>query len=437
MILNKIKTIAQKESKFFNVKSEKNSYIINLSEDFQKMFPDEVDVYNDYVVNELRKLNENLTIYNIDNFIVVKENKKFINMNEAEYQGKDVDLNKPMRGDVKKYKVYVKDPKTGNVKKVNFGDKNMEIKRDDPERRKSFRARHKCDTAKDKTTPRYWSCKFWSNKSVSDLLNEIVEPDSIDVSNLQMKDELCPKIWDGDKLNPKVRKVLLRNAIEFIKFSKLENVKFVDIILTGSLANYNYTENSDLDVHILINFDQLSDNKEFIGEYLRNKKTLWSNKYPAKIKGHDVELYFQDISVPHTSSGYYSLIKDEWLNKPQKKMITIDTPNVQLKSAHIMNIIDELENSNDKNVPDIAKKLKERLRKMRQSGLDKDGEFSTENIVFKILRQSGYLDKLSKIEKDVLTKKLTLESKRYIITESQYNQLLKRKKNQKYNQLIK
>lgn len=91
-------------------------------------------------------------------------------IDEVEYQGRDVELNQPMRGDVKKYKVYVKDPKTGNVKKVNFGDKNMEIKRDDPEARKSFRARHKCDQKKDKTSAGYWSCKFWSSTPVSELL---------------------------------------------------------------------------------------------------------------------------------------------------------------------------------------------------------------------------------------------------------------------------
>jgi hypothetical protein len=90
------------------------------------------------------------------------------NLFEANYKGKDVPLNKPMRGDVKKYKVFVKDG--DKVKKVNFGDPNMEIKRDDPERRKSFMERHKCDTARDKTTPRYWSCTFWSSKNVSDLL---------------------------------------------------------------------------------------------------------------------------------------------------------------------------------------------------------------------------------------------------------------------------
>jgi len=94
-------------------------------------------------------------------------------LDESEYQGRDVELNQPMRGDVKKYKVYVTDPDTGNVKKVNFGSKEMEIKRDDPDARRSFRARHKCDqkTSKsDRDTAGYWSCKFWSSTPVSELL---------------------------------------------------------------------------------------------------------------------------------------------------------------------------------------------------------------------------------------------------------------------------
>jgi hypothetical protein len=80
---------------------------------------------------------------------------------EAEYQGRKVKLNKPMRGDVKKFKVYVKDPKTGNVKKVNYGDPNMRIKKSNPARRKSFRARHNCDNPGPKTKARYWSCRKW------------------------------------------------------------------------------------------------------------------------------------------------------------------------------------------------------------------------------------------------------------------------------------
>ena len=94
-----------------------------------------------------------------------------INMNESEYHGKKVKLGKPTRGDVKKYKVYVKNKK-GNVIKVNFGDPNMEIKRDNPKRRKSFRARHKCAQAKDRTTPKYWSCKMWSSTPVSKIVGE-------------------------------------------------------------------------------------------------------------------------------------------------------------------------------------------------------------------------------------------------------------------------
>lgn len=87
---------------------------------------------------------------------------------EAEYQGRKVQLNKPMQGDVKKFKVYVKDPKSGNVKKVNFGHggssvkgKAMKIKKSNPERRKSFRARHNCDNPGPKTKARYWSCRKW------------------------------------------------------------------------------------------------------------------------------------------------------------------------------------------------------------------------------------------------------------------------------------
>ena len=91
-------------------------------------------------------------------------------LDEAEYKGREVKLGKPMSGDVKKYKVYVKDPKTGNVKKVNFGDPNMQIRRDNPEARKNFRARHNCSDKKDRTKAGYWSCRMWSKKPVSKIL---------------------------------------------------------------------------------------------------------------------------------------------------------------------------------------------------------------------------------------------------------------------------
>lgn len=89
----------------------------------------------------------------------------------AKYKGREVPLGKPMKGDVKKFKVYVKDPKTGNIKKVNFGDPNMEIKRDDPKRRKNFRSRHNCANPGPRTKARYWSCRMWSKKPVSKIVS--------------------------------------------------------------------------------------------------------------------------------------------------------------------------------------------------------------------------------------------------------------------------
>jgi hypothetical protein len=91
----------------------------------------------------------------------IVEHSEPVVFQEAEYQGRKVKLGKPMQGDVKKFKVYVKDPKTGNVKKVNFGQKGMVIKKDNPGARKSFRARHKCDQKKDRTSAGYWSCRKW------------------------------------------------------------------------------------------------------------------------------------------------------------------------------------------------------------------------------------------------------------------------------------
>ncbi len=102
-------------------------------------------------------------------FQYINEHKNLIT--EAKYQGRSVPLGKPMRGDVKKFKVFVKDPSTGNIKKVNFGDPNMKIKKNIPARRKSFRARHKCDTAKDRTSARYWSCRMWEHKQLDESIN--------------------------------------------------------------------------------------------------------------------------------------------------------------------------------------------------------------------------------------------------------------------------
>jgi predicted nucleotidyltransferase len=257
--------------------------------------------------------------------------------------------------------------------------------------------------------PRSWSSRYWKKHNISDVLKEVVEPDTVDVSTIQMHDTLSPLIWDDEKLKPDVRKTLLMNAKRFIEFSDAENLKFNDIMLTGSIANYNYNENSDLDVHIVLDYDQISENKEFVGDFLKLKKALWAEKLPIQVKGHDVELYFQDSAETHHASGTYSLVKDDWIKKPISKIVNIDTADVQLKSADFMNAIDDLDsNKDDKDFLKRHEVLKNKIKKYRQAGLDKAGEFSVENLVFKILRNTGYLEKMIVTKNDYLTQELSL-----------------------------
>lgn len=262
-----------------------------------------------------------------------------------------------------------------------------------------------------KKKPRFWSGKYWRKYDISDSLKEVVEPDSVDVSSIQMHDNLNPLIWDSDKkIKIDIRKILLVNGKRFIEFCDIENLNFDDIVLTGSLANYNYNENSDLDVHIILDFNQISENKEFVGDFFKLKKTLWTEKLPIQVKGHDVEMYFQDSAEPHHSSGIFSLIKNKWIREPLKKIINIDSANVQLKSADIMNTIDDLsDNRNESNFIKKHETLINKIKKYRQSGLDNGGEFSTENLVFKILRNSGYLEKMVKMKNEFLTQELSLD----------------------------
>ena len=139
---------------------------------------EEQEISEDMVHDVFTEVNENFTIYDTVQDAITEDGEHACPqclyevlsdaacgcpdlVPEAEYRGRKVKLNKPMRGDVKKFKVFVKDPKTGNVKKVNFGDPNMRIKKSNPKRRKSFRARHNCKNPGPKTKARYWSCRKW------------------------------------------------------------------------------------------------------------------------------------------------------------------------------------------------------------------------------------------------------------------------------------
>jgi predicted nucleotidyltransferase len=254
--------------------------------------------------------------------------------------------------------------------------------------------------------------KEMTNKSndFSDMIKEAIESNDVDVSSIQMHETLHPLFWESeDKIKPDIRKILLKNAKRFIEFSGIKDIKFQDIVLTGSMANYNYNDNSDLDIHIIFDFSQISENKEFISDYFKLKKDLWSSNLPIQVKGYDVEMYFQDSNDQHMSTGVYSLFKDAWIRMPLKKIINIDIANVKSKATDMMNLIDDLlENISGSDFVDKYKTLKDKIKKYRQSGLDVAGEFSTENLVFKILRNMGYLEKLIDAKNEYLTNELSM-----------------------------
>ena len=238
---------------------------------------------------------------------------------------------------------------------------------------------------------------------------------SIDLSGFQMQERLNPKVWDGEELKPEIRKNLLKIADDYFESLEIPGVDIEDVTFTGSLANYNWSQYSDIDLHILIDYKEVPVEESLVQDFLRTKSSSWNQNHDVKIYGYDVELYVQDVSEEHVSSGVYSILKNKWLVKPEKKPIKIDNINVKLKSNRIMDDIDDLydEMKKEKNYEEIvskADKIKDKIKKMRQAGLDKAGEFSVENMVFKVLRRNGMLDRLSDIKTIAYDKLVSLPS---------------------------
>ncbi len=282
--------------------------------------------------------------------------------------------------------------------------------------------------------PRYWTSKHWGVLPFKHHMSEIIKPEEIDMSSIKTNTELNPVLWDGDVLKDDIRQKLLKIAVEFIKYVKIEDKQFTDIILMGSNANYNYTEFSDIDVHILMKFSEINADPNLIGEFFKTKKELWGLEHMIVIDQHEVELYIQDSDEPINSAGVYSLMNNKWIRKPLKKFINVDEVGVQMKAADILNKIDLLadEFNNGMDVTEKANLLKARIKKMRQNGLYKEGEFSPENLAFKILRNSGYLDKLANLKNKSFDNALSLtesinQTKTYIITEAQFVSLMEKK----------
>ena len=216
------------------------------------------------------------------------------------------------------------------------------------------------------------------------------------------KKELNPSFWKDDKFDPQIREKLLKIAKDFYEALKL-TAPIKDIQLTGSLANYNWTDKSDLDVHVLIDFNDVDDNVELVKKALDGMRFIWNLRHNIKIKGFDVELYVQDIHEPHTASGLFSLLNNEWIRIPKYSPPDIDYKDVDKKYQGIISDILEMENLmatadfssfSEEELYNHAQKLKKKIMDMRKEGLAREGEFSVENLVFKKLRNEGYIEKI-------------------------------------------
>lgn len=233
------------------------------------------------------------------------------------------------------------------------------------------------------------------------------------INSFGTRDSLNPKIWDNDDtLNEEVREKLLGVANEFINFLGVP-ILVEDIIFTGSLSNYNWSKYSDIDLHVVADFTQFSDELlPLYQELFKVKKTLFNTDHDIKIFGYEVELYVQDSNEAHFSSGVYSVLFDEWSNKPKKENVKVDKNLIREKSKQWMEIIDTaLEAASDVTADDareILKKCKDKLKKYRTCGLEKEGEYSDENLVFKVLRRNGYIEKLMNFENDMVDKELSI-----------------------------
>lgn len=255
------------------------------------------------------------------------------------------------------------------------------------------------------------------------LFEELIEDKEGDkeiVKSFGSKPTLPDTIFSSDngkfKLKDDIRKKLLEITDEFLNFVGIDFFVF-DVVLTGSLANFNWSKYSDVDLHILIDFDEFDAGKvnsesyhNIIQEFFDLKKQLWNNSTNITIKNYEVELYVQDVDEKHLSSGVYSILNNEWVIEPEKTSPNIDDRKILEKGEEYAKMIDDLYNEsevgevNQSQVDD----LKSKIKKFRQCGLEKGGEYSYENLTFKLLRRNGYIEKLMNIKTSVRNKKLSL-----------------------------
>jgi predicted nucleotidyltransferase len=224
-------------------------------------------------------------------------------------------------------------------------------------------------------------------------------------------------IWDENgKLYPTVRNALLKIAKHFYDSIDLENKPPIkDIVFTGSLANYNYSRLSDIDLHLLFDFAQYGEDRAVFEKLFLLAKTSWNNRHDVTIKGYDVEVYAEDETNPHHSTGLYSVQEDKWLKFPEKIVPVFDKLDVKSKVQYFIDaykqLIGEMKEKTPEEMLEHVETLRDKIAKFRKGGLESGGEYSTENIAFKSMRRMGFLDKLADLRKHLVDKKLSVENK--------------------------
>ena len=224
---------------------------------------------------------------------------------------------------------------------------------------------------------------------------------------LEYHDTLNPKIWNGDELKPEVQAKLLQIAKKWATFAKIPDFAVTDIILVGGNANYNWTKFSDLDLHLVVNREDLADCPDLLDDYLQNKKQLWALVHDITVYGHDVELYAQDRETPYPKKqGVYSIQDKTWIAKPKHEAVDFRGPALLAKVKQYTERIETLISTNAED--ESFSKLKEKFKNMRSAGLKKIGEFSMENLIFKELRNRGVIDKMTQYLQSRQDEKLSL-----------------------------
>ena len=235
---------------------------------------------------------------------------------------------------------------------------------------------------------------------ISNLDQETQIPTDV-ISSFKVNQELCPAVFSKGRLNSSIREQLLQISKDFFKDVKLSGkIQIQDIHLVGSLANYNWSKFSDFDLHIILDFKSIG-NQELVTDYFKTQRFLWNEIHDIKLHGFPVEIYIQDSSETNHSGGIYSILNNTWLKEPERNHISIDKQTVSTKIHGLFNQLKKIkhhyENQDFNAVLARAEPLRDKIYTYRKAGLEANGETGTENVIFKILRRTSFMDYLNSI----------------------------------------